>query len=89
MLPFAAPYWNAFSLLSERRAWHEGYPRFIPLTEIMAYCDYDDEDEPEERAFLARMVMALDRVYVEFKSKQAQKKQQKQSGKKPPVRPAR
>lgn len=75
LLPYAVLFWDAFVFLSERRDWSEsGYPRYIPISEIAAFANYQGWDDEWEREQLLFHVATLDREYVSYKADIVRKK---------------
>lgn len=74
LLSYAVPYWEAFVFLSARRHWIDGYPQFIPISEIAAYADYTGWLSPLDREELLQHISRMDEEYVSYKVDIARKK---------------
>ncbi len=74
--------WEAYCLLSDRRASGANGPLPINLTDIAAYCTLTGRDEFKYRAQLIRFIPPLDRFYLkDFYDRQSKEmdKQRKKS----------
>ena len=66
LIPWLEPYWEAFLVLSQTRPVGMGVGA-IPLSEIVAYLDLHQVEDPEERRDTLRYVQILDRAFLDAK----------------------
>ena len=66
------PYLKAFNFLSSSRRMGFG-PGYIPLSEIVVYCDLILIDDPDTRFLYAQIIQELDAFYLQVTEKQGDK----------------
>ena len=77
----AVPLWEAFNALSSSRASGFGLG-YIPYSEITSYLNDQCIDTLDERTYLRTMITFIDRLFVEIKSAEQERKSQSQKNKK-------
>ncbi len=65
---FEQPYFDAYQTVSASRNWTAAGPAAIPLSEIVAYFDIYEINDPEERDDYIAMIRHLDSVYLAYTS---------------------
>lgn len=58
-------FWSAFHTLSKTRIRNNGFPQPIQVSEILAYAELLDIDDPDDRADLLAMILVLDEMWLE------------------------
>ena len=78
-------YWDAFQVLIQSRAIHQGGIGPIPLSEIVAYIDCVYIRDVDDRLTFIKMIQSLDNVYVTHVNKKAQQRAKADRAKRPKV----
>lgn len=58
-------YWNAFQYLGARRGYTEGFPDFIQVREIDAYCNMSGITRVNIRVVMLEVIGKVDTLFVE------------------------
>lgn len=79
-------YWEAFQVLIQSRAVHQGGIGPIPLSEIVAYIDCVYIRDVDDRLTFIKMIQSLDNVYVKHINTKAQQRAKADRAKRPKVK---
>jgi hypothetical protein len=60
-----ADYYEAFKSLSGARVYTEVGPQPIPVSEVLAYCEFLNITDQFERQAILRIMQAMDSAYIE------------------------
>lgn len=63
-------FWDTYWVLAPSRQISANGAGYIPLSEIVAYCEIVNEDDPEDRLWLVNVVHRMDETFLAYAREQ-------------------